>query len=258
MQKQELIKYLDEYLKIKDYKDSSKNWLQIDNEKQDITKIGYSVDASTYIFDKAIKENVDLILCHHGVFWWYEEKLVWIPYERTKKLIKNNIWLYACHIPLDAHNEVWNNIWLLKWFLNNYWIRTWEYEVENFWLYNDVFIWFWLKFQKQIHISTLQTVYCENLQLQKKLYNFWNKEYINSIAFVSWGSSWSYKEAFDKWYDLFLTWEATHNKLISAKEIWQSILLWWHYETEKIWPKLLSYHLKEKFWLEVVFLDEKY
>jgi putative NIF3 family GTP cyclohydrolase 1 type 2 len=29
-----------------------------------------------------------------------------VPFERTKKLIKNDIALYACHLPLDAHNEV--------------------------------------------------------------------------------------------------------------------------------------------------------
>ena len=43
-----------------------------------------------------------------------------------------------------------------------------------------------------------------------------------------------------------------------AKELWQSILIWGHYETEKIWPKLLAYHLRDKFDLEIVYLDEKY
>lgn len=258
MQKLQLINYLDTYLNINDYTDSSKNWLQVDNEKSDIKKIGYSVDASTYIFDKAISENVDLVLCHHWLFWWYEEKLVWIPFSRVKKLLKHDIWLYACHLPLDAHKEIWNNIWLVKWFINIYWLQKGEYEILDFWFHHDLPIWFWLKFEKQVHISTLQTLFCENLQLQKKLYNFWNKEFINSISFVSWGSWWTYKEAFEKWYDLFVTWESNHNKILSAKEIWQSILLGWHYETEKIWPKLLSYHLKDKFWLEIVFLDEKY
>gem|GEM_PF-2497189 len=56
MQKQELINYLNEYLKISDFKDSSKNGLQVDNRKDDIKKIGYTVDASTYIFDKAKEE----------------------------------------------------------------------------------------------------------------------------------------------------------------------------------------------------------
>jgi putative NIF3 family GTP cyclohydrolase 1 type 2 len=56
MNKQELIKYLDDYLKIKDFKDTSKNGLQVDNSKSEIKKIGYAVDANTYIFDKAKEE----------------------------------------------------------------------------------------------------------------------------------------------------------------------------------------------------------
>ena len=69
MLKQELISYLDEYLQINNFKDSSKNGLQVDSDKNEIKKIGFSVDASTYIFDKAIEEDVDIVLCHHGLFW---------------------------------------------------------------------------------------------------------------------------------------------------------------------------------------------
>ena len=69
MKKQDLIKYLDEYLKIKLFTDKSKNGLQVDSSKKEIKKIGYSVDASTYIFEKAKQEKVDLVLCHHGMYW---------------------------------------------------------------------------------------------------------------------------------------------------------------------------------------------
>jgi len=277
MEKQELIKYLDEYLKINDFKDNSKNWLQVDNCNSEIKKIGYSVDASTYIFDKARNEDVDLVLCHHGMFWWYENVLVWVPFERAKKLIENNIALYACHLPLDAHSEVWNNIWLLKWFVNIFWLSSSvipaevpgrqypcgtgiyeNYSIESFWNWHELDIWFALRFKNKVHISSLQTIYAETLQLQKKLYNFGNKDFIQSIAFGSWWW-WSWiKEAKEKWFDLFLTWEAVHHEILWAKELGQSIMLAWHRETEKIWPKLLAYHLRDKFWIEIVFLDEKY
>jgi putative NIF3 family GTP cyclohydrolase 1 type 2 len=36
------------------------------------------------------------------------------------------------------------------------------------------------------------------------------------------------------------------------------VILAWHRETEVFWPKLLSEHLKRKFGLKIVFLDEKY
>lgn len=259
MKKVDLVNYLNDYLKISDFLDKSKNGLQVDNTKIEINKIGYSVDASTYIFEKAKEEQVDMVLCHHGLFWWLEETLVWIPYIRAKLLIENNIALYASHLPLDAHIEVGNNMGLLKWFANIFWLKEWEYIIEPFWEYNSNTIWFWIRFDKKIHISSLQTLFADTLQLNKKLYNFWNKDFINSIAFVSWAwGSEICNEAILKKYDVLLTGEAKHSILVLSKEFWLSIMVWGHYETEKIWPKLLSYHIKDKFGIEVVFLDEKY
>lgn len=259
MNKKELINYLDDYLKNSDFEDSSKNWLQVDSEKNEIKKIWYCVDSSTYIFDKAIEEKVDMVLSHHWLFWWKEEILTWINYNRIKKLFDNNICLYSSHLPLDAHPEIWNNIWLLKAFVNIFGLQEGEYEIEEFWKYNWKYVWFWLKFKNEIHISNIVTPYAEQMQLIKKLYNFWNKEYIKNIAFTSW---WWWKqiiqESFDKWFDVYINWELSHWEFTFAKELWQSILVWWHYETEKIWPKLLAYHLKEKFGIEIVVLDEKY
>ncbi len=258
MKKKELIKYLDNYLNIKDFEDVSKNGLQVDTIKKEIKKIWYSVDASNYIFKKAEKEEVDLVLCHHWLFWWVEQTLVWLAYDRIKRLIKNNIWLYASHLPLDAHNKVGNNIWLLKAFIRIFGLQKEDYKIEKFWNYHWNYIWYMLNFKKEIHISNIITPYAEQMQLIKKLYNFWNKKFINNIAFVSWWWWEALQEAFINKIDIFLTWEMAHHQIILAKELWQSILLWWHRETEKIWPKLLAYYLRDKFDLEIVFLDEKY
>lgn len=256
MEKNILIKKLNDYLKISEFEDSSKNWLQVDTEKIEINKIWYAVDATSYIFDKAIYNGVDMVVVHHWMYWWSESALTNIHFQRANKLIKNNIWLYACHLPLDAHDEVWNNIWIIKWFTNIYWIK--EYKLEKFWNYHWTDIWFGIKFEEKIHISTIISMLCHLLQLEKKLYNFWNKEYISSMCVISWWwADWIF-EAKSKWYDLFITWEAKHSDLINSKEIWQSILLWWHRETEKIWVKLLANYITKTFWIETIFLDEKY
>lgn len=258
MNKKELIKYLNEYLRVSEYVDDSKNGLQVDSEKTEIKKLGFSVDATTYIFDRAIQEGVDMVLSHHGMFWWSESVLVWVPYIRAKKLLDNDICLYASHLPLDAHNEIWNNIWLLKAFINIFWIRESDYEIEEFWKYHWTTIWFWLRLKNKIHVSNLITPYAERMQLLKRFYNFWNKTYFSSIAFVSGWALSEVEQSSEKAYDIYLTWEWAHHEMALAKELQQCILIWWHYETEKIWPKLLAYHLRDKFWIEIVFLDEKY
>lgn len=259
MNKFELINYLNDYLKIKDFNlemDDSRNGLQVDCTKTEIKKIWYAVDANTYIFDMAIEKKVDILIVHHGIFWAINYVLTDINYERISKLIKNDIALYACHLPLDAHIEVWNNIGIAQAFINIYWLKN--YKIENFDKYHGIEIWYWLRFEEQIHISTIQSLFAQQMDFEKKLYNFWNKEFINSVAIVSWWGWWQAKEALEWWYDLLITWEGSHSQLIRAKELWQSILLGWHRETEKIWVKLLSHHLNKQFGLETIFLDQKY
>lgn len=258
MKKIELIKYLDEYLNTSHFEDRSQNWLQVDCERTEIKKIWFAVDATTYIFDKAIYEWVDLVLTHHWMFWWSEHVLTWVPYKRAKLLIDNNIWLYASHLPLDAHFEVGNNIWLLKAFVNIFGLREWDYSIESFWDYKWNSVWFGLKMKNELHISNLVTPYSEQMQLIKRLYNFWKITNIKNIAFVSWWAWKLVKDSYEEWYDVFVTWELDHSQKTFAKELWMGVLEWWHYETEKIWPKLLAHHLREKFWLETVYLDEKY
>ncbi len=254
MNKQELINYLNEYLRISDFQDSSKNGLQIDNSKKEIKKIGYAVDATSYIFEKWVKENVDIILVHHWIFWGFEQVLVWVPYKRAKIMIENDIALAAYHIPLDAHDEVGNNIWLLEWFVKTFDLQN--YEKEKIIEYKWEKIWFGLKFDKSIPLDDVVNKYCKNMKLLANLYNFDNKKEINSVAFCSGGALSEVTKVTN--YDLYITGEGKHEQVISAKELWQNILLAGHRETEKIWPELLAKHLQEKFGLEIVFLDEKY
>lgn len=258
MNKQELITYLDEYLKVSDFIENSKNGLQVDTQKTEIQKIGYAVDATTYIFEKAKQEWVDMVISHHGIYWWDEQTLTDISYERINTLIKHDICLYASHIPLDAHPQVGNNIWLIKAFVNIFGLREWDYEIESFSSYNGKNIGFGIKFKNKLHVSNLITPYAERMWLLKKFYNFWNKQYFTSLWIITWGAGKYFIDAKNNKYDIFLTGEASHGQLISAKEHAQSIMLGGHYETEKIGPKLLAYHLKETFWIEIVFLDEKY
>ncbi|MCP4523228.1 MAG: Nif3-like dinuclear metal center hexameric protein [Candidatus Gracilibacteria bacterium] len=258
MNKQELIQYLDEYLQISNFKESSKNGLQVDNKKTEIKKIGYAVDANTYIFEKAQKEGVDLIFSHHGIFWGMEQTLTGVTFERAEKLISNDIALYSAHLPLDAHPESGNNFGLLQAFINIFGLREEEYEIEKFGEYAGYTIGFGLRLKKAIHVSNLVTPYAERMQLLKKFYNFQKSDYFESVCFVSGGALSSAKEAKRKNYDVLVTGEGVHYEMTFAKELGQSVLIGGHYETEKIGPKLVAHHLKEKFGIETVFLDEKY
>ena len=256
MEKIKLISYLNEYLKIWDIKDVSQNWLQVDNSKSNIYKVWYAVDVNSYIIEMAIMENVDLLIVHHGMYWWVSETVTWIHYQRIKKLIDWDVALYGCHLPLDSHPQVGNNIGLINEFCKVFQMsQEW---IEPFGNYHWEAIWYWIKFDKTLPISMIAEIYAEKLWLKKELYNFGNKNTISSICFISWGWSDGIKEANDKWFDLFVTWEAPHYNLMLARELSQSVLLWWHRETETLGVDLLSKHLNHEFWIEIVKLDRKY
>ena len=257
MKKLDLIKFLNEYLKIDQYEDSSKNGLQVDNNKKEIKKIWYAVDASTYIFDKAIKENVDMVMCHHGLFWGNEQVLTWLLYERIKKLILSDIWLYAIHLPLDGNEEVWNNIIMLNKFIEYFNIDKSEYIIDQFGFYHGQSIGFSLNLKLIIKYEDLIKFF-QSIWLQIDDHNFWNRSEVKSICFVSWWWGSALFEAKEKWFDVFITWEMNHSSIMFAKELGQSILLWWHYETEIFGVQALAKKLKKDFAIDVVFLDEKY
>lgn len=257
MDKLELVNYLKEYLKLSDDRgDDSQNWIQVDNTKSEIKKIWYAVDANTYIFDMAIDQWCDMILTHHWILWSKPINLTGLYYDRISRLINNDIALYSVHLPLDAHPEVWNNIWIAKAFLNVFGIS--KYKMEWFGYHHWYSVWYWLRFDQKIPMASIISVFCEQMWFQKSLYNFAKKDYISSVSIISWWAWSGYTEALEKGYDLYITWEGFSWDLVTASEQWASILLWWHRETEKIWVKLLAHHLTQKFSVETVFLDRKY
>lgn len=256
MKKQELLTYLDTYLDTASRKslDGSKNGLQVETSKSEIKKIWYAVDVSSYIIDKAIDAWVDMMITHHGLYRGAETPLTGMMYERVKKLMDHDIGLYVSHLPLDAHTEVGNNIGLLKGWKRIYGV---DGRVSPFGHIKWDAIGCLLEMDFSIPYASLLT-YAEQLGLRRGMYSFWPGE-IKTVAISSW-SGWSIlQEALDLWVDLLITGELVHHEIVSAKEAWVNLLLWGHYETEKIGVKLLCYHLKQQFeWLEVVFLDECY
>ena len=108
------LNYFSLYLNINSFKDYCPNGLQVEGKKQ-INKIVSGVSANLALIEKAIDEKADAIFVHHGIFWKNEAETITAA-KRTKiaLLIKNNINLFAYHLPIDAHPKVGNNAQLGK------------------------------------------------------------------------------------------------------------------------------------------------
>lgn len=109
IQSVELAGFCDEYLQSATFRDYAPNGLQIQG-KNKINKIVTGVTACQALIDAAVLAKADALIVHHGFFWKGESScLTGIKGKRISTLVKNDINLFAYHLPLDAHAVVGNN-----------------------------------------------------------------------------------------------------------------------------------------------------
>ena len=106
----EIVNYTNGFLHIREIGDwdNALNGLQIENSGG-VSKIGASVDASTRVFAAASKQNVDLLIVHHGLFWPGLQPVTGVLRRQLQLAFENNIALYSAHLPLDLHPQLGNN-----------------------------------------------------------------------------------------------------------------------------------------------------
>ena len=110
----EVVKYLDELLPLNGLEDNAINGLQVEGNAT-VTKVLFAVDACTMAFAKAAEMGCQLVVVHHGIYWKGQDtRVVGWRKPRIELLLRNNISLYASHLPLDRHKEIGNNVAILS------------------------------------------------------------------------------------------------------------------------------------------------
>ena len=114
MDRRALSDYLACLLDISRIRDFSPNGLQVEGRDR-IVSIVTGVTASAALIDAALAEGADAILVHHGYFWRGEDgRITGIRRQRLKRLLANDLNLFAYHLPLDVHPELGNNAQLAR------------------------------------------------------------------------------------------------------------------------------------------------
>ena len=105
----ELIDHLDDLLMIGDFEDLGPNGLQVPADRE-VERVVTGVTAQRELIERAIAEDAQLVLVHHGLFWRFNPVgLTPVLAERLRPLFKHDVALAGYHLPLDAHPEVGNN-----------------------------------------------------------------------------------------------------------------------------------------------------
>lgn len=111
MELADLVAHLDAQLRLRELPDyaNAVNGLQLANRSGRVTRVAAAVDATLPVVRKAVEQQADLLLVHHGLFWSGLQPWTGAAFERMRLAIEAGLAIYSAHLPLDAHPEHGNN-----------------------------------------------------------------------------------------------------------------------------------------------------
>lgn len=236
---------LTEFMQPHRVRDFTVNGLQVQG-KDTVTKVITGVTASQALIDAAVEQQADAILVHHGYFWKNESPAITgIKYNRIKTLIKNDINLYAYHLPLDIHPELGNNVELAK--LLGITVRR---GLEP---WDKASVALVGKFEDEI--STAELTARIETQLDRAPLVVDAGKPIKSVAWCTGGGQSYIELAIEQGIDAFISGEASEQTIHLAREAGMSFFAAGHHATERYGVKALGEWLAEEKGLDVTFID---
>jgi len=88
------------------------NGLQLANRSGKVTRVAAAVDACEPVIAQAVAAGADLLLVHHGLFWSGAQRIDGALFRKLATAIEGGLALYSCHLPLDVHPVLGNNVQL--------------------------------------------------------------------------------------------------------------------------------------------------
>lgn len=244
MKWQTLQHHLDEYLQLQVWQkiDVSENGLQIQPRFAQVQKIALAVDANLLTAKLAVQAQADLLIVHHGLFWHDSQPLVGLAYQRLAYFLQHGLGLYACHLPLDAHQVLGHNT-LLAQKLCLQEIRALDIGVMG-------------KLPQPLKLTEIKQL----LQVPAKqptLELLFNQQLITKVGIISGaaGKLTYLQQAKDAGVDLFITGEVGHVGWQIARDLKLNLLCLGHYWTETFGVKALGDYLQKKFSLPTKFIS---
>lgn len=240
----EIVEYLDTELRISEIKDypGAMNGLQLENSGE-VKFIHSAVDASLAVVEEAAKKG-GLLLVHHGMFWQGTQPLTGAFYEKIKSAIHGDLAIYSCHLPLDFHAKIGNNVLLAE----KIGLRNISPALERGgWA--TAIIGDWGKSRDEL-VSAV-----ESAVGRKSVVCPGGGDEVVRVAVVTGGAGSEVAKIADLGVDAFVTGEGPHWSFVEAEERRMNIVYAGHYATETFGVERLGIILRERFGLEYSFVE---
>jgi len=241
----EIVSFTDRFLRIRDVGDwdNALNGLQIENSGR-VTRIGAAVDVSTRVLTEAAKQEVDLLIVHHGLFWPGLQPIQGALRRQLRIAFENDVALYSAHLPLDIHPRVGNNAQLVAALGLKSSCPFLEEKGQPV----------GLKIRASLPRSELVRKLQKALNGPVKVFGFGRKQ-TRAIGVVTGAAGSEIYRVADEEIDTFITGEAPHWAAVAADEVGVNLLLGGHYATEVFGVRALAAHLSKRFRVPWEFID---
>ncbi len=238
---------LNKTLRVRGISDASVNGLQVRSSRHGtIHTVGFAVDACSTTFEKARSRDIDLLVVHHGIKW-KPQKDRYLARERAAYLEKNNIALYAAHLPLDLHTEYGNNIQLSR--------MLGVQHPRKFGRYHGIKIGYAGSFANEMTLGNITSILRRRLKAPCRVLRF-GKNTVGSIGIISGGGGSMLAEAVREQLDCFLVGEIDLAVFNAARDYGMNIVVAGHYATETVGVKALMPLVRNAFAVETVFIHD--
>lgn len=246
----ELDCYFRSFLKIENFPaDPSMNGVQIANAQpaaKPIKKAAFAIDACEATALAAAAKGADLLFVHHGLFWGRSERITGHVYKRTAPFIKNDIALYACHIPLDANNPYGNNYGLAA--------RLALSNLEPFGEWKNMKIGVKGALAHPLSIEELTAQVLNPNEKPNQVLAFGKKD-IRTVGIISGGAGAEVTQAAAEGLDAYVTGEISHELFHLIKELEINVIAGGHYQTETVGVRLIMEKLRRETDIDTIFID---
>jgi len=237
----ELIDALDELLAPEAFDDLGPNGLQVPGDRE-VTRVVTGVSAQRALIERAVEEEAELVLVHHGLFWdFHPTGLTPALAERLRPLFKHDIALAAYHLPLDAHPDLGNNALLAQ---GLGCVEHVAFEA----------IGRGGRFDEPVPAEALFARVAELCAREPLVFDA-GPDPVHSIAIISGGAAGHLAQAIEQGYDAYLTGEPKEHVMADAREAGIHFIAAGHYATETFGVRRLGDWLADRFELEHVWVD---
>jgi dinuclear metal center YbgI/SA1388 family protein len=241
-----IIEFLNDLLGVGSIRDFQPQGLQVEG-KTEVAKVAVGVSASVELFRRAADEGADLVICHHGLFWDSDSRVVRGGLKgRLRLLLENEITLLGYHMVLDAHEEHGNNAIIAR--------ELGLQDVEPFAEYAGTALGRKGRFDPPLSHDAFRRKLADVFGGEPLVFPF-GADPVRTIGLISGAAPSDLHGAVALGLDAFLTGEPREFVQETAREERITFVAAGHYATETFGVRSLGERLEKEFGVTSVFLD---